>query len=539
MRLNFKQILQFTGGSYIIEPIDASRIIVGMTWDSRDVDAGCLFVALPGENVDGHDYVHAALKAGAACILVNEAPDAASCLLARELGAGIIEVPNTYHAIEDLAVHWRGFLNAKVIAITGSVGKTTTKNLVRDVCAAQLRTQATSGNQNNELGVPNTILSADPDTQVLVVEMGMRGHGQISKLCSIAKPDWGIVTNVGECHLELLGTKEAIAQAKGELLCALPDGSGKAIMNADDSHADAMVEGAALLKRRVGLEWYGSSDAVRSKGSLEGAVACSKTVGSPNASADAALKDGGMLLASSEAVRFSEGSGRCWHEGLELDGEGRATFTLCAQGFLAGESNSLEPSLFDMEPGISRVRCSLAVRGAHNVQNACAAACVGLSLGMSIDDVAQALSESLPETGRLETCTARDGYLVINDAYNANPDSMRAALRMLCGMSVLGRRVAVLGDMGELGVGERECHRGVGREAAAAGVDLLVCIGALSCDMAHAAREAGMPAASVKHVDSIGEALELLEGNLSSDDAVLVKASHFMRLDRLVEGLVS
>lgn len=520
MRLNSKQILQFTGGSYIIEPIDASRIIVGMTWDSRDVAEGSLFVALPGDRVDGHEYVHDALKAGASCVLVNEVPDAQACLLARELGAGIIEVPNTYHAIEDLAANWRDFLNARVVAITGSVGKTTTKNLVRDVCSAHCRCVATAGNQNNELGVPNTILSAEPDTQVLVVEMGMRGPGQIAKLCSIAKPDWGIVTNVGECHLELLGTREAIAKAKGELLCALPDGSGKAIMNADDSHADAMIQGENLFQRRVDVEWFGSADAVLGM-------------------ADGITEDSQLASGAALDGRCPRSWGRCWYEGLSVDGEGRATFTLCAKGFASPDADGGEPTLFDMEPDVMRAQCRLSVRGAHNVQNACSAACVGLSMGMTIDDVASALSASLPETGRLETARARDGFVVINDAYNANPDSMRAALRMLSDMDVRGKRVAVLGDMGELGAGEVECHRGVGREAALSGVDMLVCIGELSREMASAAREAGMPEGSVRHVESIGGALELIEGNLSSEDVVLVKASHFMHLDRLVEGLVS
>lgn len=428
-------------------------------------------------------------------------------------------MPNTYHAIEDLAAHWRDSLRAKVIAITGSVGKTTTKNLVRDVCAAHCRTIATAGNQNNELGVPNTILSADPDTQVLVVEMGMRGTGQISKLCQIAKPDWGIVTNVGECHLELLGSKEAIARAKGELLCALPDGSGRAIMNADDERADAMVSGENLFQRRVDVEWFGSADAV---------------LGKP----DGTGEDDSIALVGEDA-RHPRSWGRCWYENLQVDGEGRASFTLCAKGFAAPEGTSLEPTLFDMEPDVMRAPCHLSVRGAHNVGNACSAACVGLSLGMSIEQVASALSASLPETGRLETARARDGFLVVNDAYNANPDSMRAALRMLADMDVRGKRVAVLGDMGELGAGEAECHRGVGREACAAGVDSLICVGQLSAEMAQAARDAGMGADRVSHVDGIGAALELLEGNLSPDDVVLVKASHFMRLDRLVEGLVS
>lgn len=509
MRLNSKQILQFTGGTYLIEPIDSSRILCGMTWDSRDVEDGCLFVALPGENVDGHDFVVAALNSGAGCVLVNEAPESKACLLAQELGAGIIEVPNTYHAIEDLALNWRDFLNATVVAITGSVGKTTTKNLTRDVCSSRFKTVATKANQNNELGVPNTILSADPDTQVIVVEMGMRGAGQIAHLCSIAKPDWGVITNVGECHMELLGSFEAIVNAKAELLCALPDGSGKAILNAENDASLKMIQDENLLQRRVSLEWFGSKEAV-----------------------EAQLED-------DENKSFPYNYGNCWYEDLALDGEGRATFTLCARGFKPEDAKEVNPTLFNMEPDVLRCECTLSVRGAHNALNACSAACVGLSLGMSLEEVVEALSASVPETGRLETVVGRDGFLVINDAYNANPDSMRAALHMLSSMNVQGKRIAVLGDMGELGAVELECHRGIGREAANVGIDKLICVGELSAHMAASARESGLSEDAVCHVDSIASALELLEGALAPEDVILVKASHFMRLDRIVDGLVS
>lgn len=507
MRLNSKQILQCTGGSFLIEPIDASEILTGITWDSRDVTPGDLYVALPGERVDGHEFVEAAIRAGARAALVTLSPGKGACVLARELGIPIIEVSDTLHAIEDLAREWRGHIAAKVIAVTGSVGKTTTKNLVRDVCAAKFRTVATEGNQNNELGVPNTLLAADPDTEVVVVEMGMRGLGQIKHLCDIVRPDWGIVSNVGECHMELLGTKENIVRAKRELFDALPDGSGVAFANAEDQCTPAMVDDARLKERRVKLALFG---------------------GEPSAEDDDAM--------------------HAWAQDAVLDAEGRAAFTLCVKGFeaVAGDMATLSagadpntPTLFDVAPGPHKAPCHLSVRGEHNVTNACSAAAVGAALGIDVDLIAEALSASLSETGRLETLTARDGFMVINDAYNANPDSMRAALKMLAAMDVAGRRIAVLGDMGELGSVEVACHRGVGEAAAALGIDELICIGELSSHMAEAAVEAGMDPARVCKTPSLAGAFEKLEGNLAKDDVVLVKASHFMRLDRLVEGLVS
>ncbi len=500
MRLNSKQILQCTGGTFVISPIDPSEILTGITWDSRDVSEGDLYVAIEGERTDGHLYVKDALNRGARAALVNNAPDSAACVLARELGAAIIEVPNSLHAIEDIAKEWRGHLSAKVIAITGSVGKTTTKTLVRDVCASTFRTVATKGNQNNELGVPNTILSAGIDTEVLIVEMGMRGLGQIRHLCHIARPDWGIITNVGECHMELLGSMENIALAKSELFCALPDGNGIAFINADDKAVLNMPDTTNLAQRGVKQIYFGR-----------------------------------------DAQDFSES--RVWPEDIAIDSQGRAQFTLCAQGFEPASAEPVTPTLFNMDPDVKRASCHLGIRGGHNVSNACVACAVGLCLDIPIETIAQALEDAVGETGRLEIREARDGFTVIDDAYNANPDSMRAALMMLSSMDAKGRRIAVLGDMLELGDVDVACHEGIGRLAAKlcleGKLDGLICVGELAGMMASAASEAGMSSDALSHVSTTGEALERLEGSLAEGDVVLVKASNSMRLDRVVEGLIS
>ncbi len=494
MRLNFKQISYMTGGNYLIPPIDASEILTGITWDSRTVFDGALYIALPGEHHDGHAFVESAIRGGARGVLVTETPDSVACIMARELGVGVIEVPNTFHAIEDLAQGWREFIDGKVVAITGSVGKTTTKNLVRDVCASSFSTVATIANQNNELGVPNTLLSANPDTQVVVVEMGMRGQGQIRDLCNLALPDIGLITNIGDAHMELLGSKENICRAKGELFESLPIGVGVAIANADDACIPGLVDRLNLTQQGIAVVWYGTS------------------------------------------AKDHTDAPRVWPENVELDKEGRACFTLCLQGFEAEEEQA---TLFNMEPALQSAECHLAIMGEHNVSNACAAAAVGATLGIPADTIVQALGASASETGRLETLRGRDGFIIINDAYNANPDSTRAALSMLASMEVAGRRIAVLGDMLELGDAEVACHEGIGAYVAEKGIDLLICVGDLGKSIAQGAKEAGMDQASVVQAQGVGDVLEVLEGNLVEGDVVLVKSSHALRLDRVAEGLVS
>lgn len=486
MRLNSKQIAAYTGGEFIVKPIDAAELICGITWDSREVEQGWLYVALPGERVDGHDYVGAALRAGARCALVAERLDASVLVLAKELGAAVIEVPNTASAVTDLARCWRGHLRGRVIGLTGSTGKTTTKNLVRDVVAAGFSVVATKANQNNELGVPRTLLAADPETEVVVVEMGMRGLGQIAELCRFVRPDWGLITNVGESHIELLGSRENIARAKAELACSVPSGVGRVFLNADDDYTPFAVEEAKLDERGVECVLFGGSA-------------------------------GGDGTAP-----------RVWARDARLDEEGRPMFTLCARGFDADALDVVEDAA-----------CHLNLRGMHNVSNACSAAAVARSLGMGVEVIARALEGALPESGRQEIVEARGGYTLVNDAYNANPDSMRASLAMFAALSVEGERIAVLGDMGELGDFARACHRGVGRTAASLSLDLLICVGRLARDIAQGARDGGMEEERVVCVDSVADVLEVLDARLEPGDAVLVKASHFMGLERVVEGLVS
>ena len=471
MRLNAKQIAAYTGGQFLVDPIDASALMTGITWDSREVRPGWLYVALPGERVDGHAFVEAALRAGAAGALVTDGPSQSCALLARELGAAIIEVPNTASAITDLARAWRSHLRGRVIGLTGSVGKTTTKNLTRDACAAYGSVVATKANQNNELGVPRTLLNADPETAVVVVEMGMRGRGQIAELCDFVRPVWGLITNVGESHIELLGSRENIARAKSELFEALPAGVGRAFANLDDDFAAFMAERGRLSERSVALSGFAGHPDAALRGALEReSAACDQAV---------------------------------WAEDVSLDAEGRPRFTLCARDAADHDDGALFAT-------VERVPCALSLTGAHNVDNACAAASVGFALGLDLATIAAALGASVPEPGRQEVIAARGGFTVINDAYNASPDSMRASLATFAATDVAGRRIAVLGDMGELGSFAPACHEGVGAAAASHHLDKLICIGELARHIAAGAEAAGMDAARISRADTVADVLEEL-----------------------------
>lgn len=475
MRLTVQKVSEYVGGSYLVPPSHEGDELVGISWDSREVAPGFVYVALPGVRVDGHDFIPQALEAGAGCVIASHAVSDEVCELAREKGAAVLLVEDTYACVTDLAKGWRGHLSGKVIALTGSVGKTTTKNLVRDVLSTTFSTWATKANQNNELGVPKTLLDADADTQCVVVEMGMRGSGQLASLCEFVKPDMALVTNCGECHIELLGSREAIAKAKAEAVAALPEGRGVAVLNLADERIGIVEDFAQVEQRRIRVAGF---DGTGSR--------------------------------SDEAV--------AWASDVVLDDQGRPRFAL------------------HLPDGVHDVR--LALRGAHNVSNACAAAALAFELGVPSGNIVKGLESSLPEGGRQEVITCENGTVVINDAYNANPDSMKAALSMFCSMDVKGRRIAVLGDMGELGSFASAGHEGVGEFLSSLAIDRLVCVGSLSRLIAEAAVRKGFPSEAVSCVSSNEEVVSLLKNELVSGDAVLCKASHSMELDKVVKELI-
>ena len=425
--------------------------------DTRTPEPEGLFVAIAGEHVDGHDYAAAAVERGAAAVLGT-----------RPTGVPTVVVDDPVVALGVLARHVADRLEGvQVIALTGSQGKTGTKDLLAHVLAPAGPTVATAGNFNNEIGVPLTVLHADQDTAHLVVEMGARGVGHISYLCRIAPPVAAAVVNVGTAHIGEFGSREAIAQAKGEIVESLTT-DGTAVLNADDPLVAAMAE-----RTRGRVLTFGAADG-----------------------ADVRVVD------------------------VTSDDLERPSFELVHRG--AGATVHLQ--------GIGR----------HQVQNAAAAAALALAVGLDLDVVAEALTDARTASPwRMELTERADGLAVINDAYNANPESTRAALDALAAIGRRGRRtVAVLGEMRELGDTEARAHHDVGVHAARLGVDLLVTVGDVAEAIAEGARSVASWRGEVIVTAGREEALARVRQNVSAADVVLVKASRGAALEHVATGLV-
>ncbi len=414
--------------------------------DSRDVQPGGLFAALDGEHVDGHDFAAQALAGGASAVIAS-----------RPVDEPCIVVDDVTVALARLATHVLGRLDPVVVAITGSQGKTSVKDLLAAVLEPSGTTIAPVGSFNNELGVPLTVLRADQETRFLLVEMGARGVGHIASLCRIAPPDVSVVLNVGQAHVGEFGSPDVTAQAKGEIVEALsPDGT--AVLNADDARVAAM---ATRTSARV------------------------LTFG----------KAGEVVL-----------------DDVRLDDHGEALFTLSHAGV-------------SVEAHVPQI-------GAHHASNAAAAATAALALGVDLPAVAERLDHAQARSPmRMARHVRDDGLVVIDDAYNANPESMAAALHALAGIGG-SRTIAVLGEMLELGDGSHDSHVEVGRLAAELGVDRVVAVGDGAAGIAEGAGESGTAVADVD------EAVRELSAWLTPADVVLVKASRSVRLERVTEALL-
>ncbi|MBS43160.1 MAG: UDP-N-acetylmuramoyl-tripeptide--D-alanyl-D-alanine ligase [Nocardioides sp.] len=437
---------------------DGTLVVDGEAYvDSRQAVPGGLFVAVVGERVDGHAY----------------ADGAHAVLGSRPTSAPTVVVDDPVAALGLLARHVVDRLGLPVAAMTGSQGKTGTKDYLAHVLAGAGATVATRANNNNELGVPLTALRADAGTDHLVVEMGARGIGHIGYLCTLVPPRAAAVLNVGTAHLGEFGSREAIAAAKGEIVEALPtaDEGGVAVLNADDVLVAAMAS-----RTRARVLTFGAGP-------------------------DADLT---------------------WR-GVELDDRGRPRFEL-------GHAGEWAPVV-------------LRQTGEHQVLNAAAAAGLALALGMSLTDVAARLSSAEAASAwRMALEERADGLLVLNDSYNANPESTAAAVRSLAqlGRARTGRTIAVLGEMLELGDGRVAGHREVGEGVADAGIDVLVTVGEVAEDVALGAREApGEAPGEVILTAGRAEATAWLRNNATADDVVLVKASRGAALDQVAADLLS
>lgn len=445
-----------------------AAMVNGVATDSRHVEPGVVFIPFAGDRVDGHEYLLDAISLGARALLVTRPAEELTAVVqrAKERDVAVVRIGDALDAVQALAAYHRGRLFCPVIGVTGSTGKTTTKDFITSVLSVRSRVVATHGNQNNELGVPLTILRAGADTDVLVVEMAMRGQGQIARLCEIARPSAGIVTNVGTSHIELLGNQEAIADAKGELVVSIP-ASGAIFLNADDAYSAGLADKASARVVRYGVE-------------------------NPT---EIAARDVGV------------------------DAEGCASFTLTS------------------EQGNRDVH--LAIPGRHNVYNALAAAAVGLHLDVGLDDVVEGLESAEAGEMRMQAFQSASGVFVINDAYNANPTSMRAAIETLADMQTGGSRIAVLGDMAELGSLTELAHFRIGEEVARLPIDTLVTVGKRAQRISDGARAEGMDTTQIHPFDSVENAARCLSELLVPGDVVLVKASRVMGLERIIEGIVS
>lgn len=449
-----------------MRPIHANELLAGLALarpvlinavvtDSRRVQPGCVFVCFPGARVDGHDFAAAAYRAGAEYIIANHPVEGVP-------EDHLVVTPSSHRAMLRMASNYRTLFNPLMIGVTGSVGKTTTKEFCYAVLSAFGNTLKTEGNQNNEIGLPNTLFRLDEATEYAVVEMGMSALGEIARLVRTARPAAGIITMIGVSHLENLGSRENILKAKLEICQGLPDGA-PLVLNGDD----AMLRGASL-PGRLRPVWFGIDDAA----------------------ADV----------RAEEIR---------------DADGGTAFTLV-----------------DAEHG--RFAVTIPTVGLHTVRDALAAYAAATRLGLDPARAAAALAR-YQTTGMRQNVAEHGGVTFIEDCYNASPDSMRAALDILARRTPGpgGRRIAVLGDMFELGDASEAAHRETGAWAADA-ADLLIAVGERSAAMGQEARKKG---AATLYCQNTGEVVEYLGSNLRPGDVVLAKASHAMGFEQMLTAL--
>ncbi len=428
--------------------------ISSVVTDSRRAEPGALFVALRGDETDGHGYVSDAFDRGATAAMVG-----------RPTPGTVIEVVDTGRALLDLAADERRRMrDVRILGITGANGKTSTKDFTAAVLGTRLRTHASPASFNNEIGLPMTLLGAPPSTEVVVAEMGARRAGDVALLCDVARPDAVVVTNVGVAHMGIFGSWEEIVRASREPVEWL-GADGVAIVNADDPVVRGFADGARARVVTFGVE----------------------------APAD---------------VRAEE---------VELGSEARAAFTLVS--------------------GAEREPVELQVPGEHMVPNALAAAAGGLWLGMTVAECAAALKGARIAPWRMETFRTSSGVLVVNDAYNANPESMAAALKTARWMARSGRLGAVLGHMAELGPISFDEHEKVGEVVVRIGVDRLVTVGEEARAIARAAIREGQTPESVASYDRTDEATADVVAWAESDDVVLLKGSRVAGLERVADAL--
>ena len=455
--LTLRQLLEAVNGTLLGDFDDLDAQAVQVSTDSRNITPGCLFIPLEGERFDGHSFIQAALEAGAA-----------GCLTAREResylpGRFYIKVRSTQRALWELARYYKGLFPIPFIAVTGSVGKTTTKDMVAAVLGARFRVHKTEGNFNNDIGVPLTLLRLEAQHEVCVVELGMDHAGEIDNLARLVEPDMALITNIGDAHIENLGSRENIFKAKCEIFPHLKR-DGLAVLNGDDP----------LLA------------------SLEGTLA-QRTV----------------FVGEGEGLDYTA-------RDLSSDGAGHL---FCR-----------------VKTPRSQFEANIPALGSHMIYPTLMAAAVAEALGMAPDEIIRGIGAFLPTKMRMNIVRCKGDIVILNDAYNANPQSMRAAAAVL-GDAQGRRKVAVVGDMKELGPGSEQFHRAVGGYFAQSGADRLIAIGELARFMAEGAQEAGLDQAD--YFPTLDAARNALSREVRAGVTILVKASRSMAFEKIVDFLLT
>lgn len=439
-------------GMYYGTPEDGSREITSLVTDNRQVTEGGMFVAIKGARADGNRFVPAAYEAGALCCM-SEAPPQTE-------DRPYIQVENCLQAIKELAAYYRQVYPVKVIGVTGSVGKTSTKEMLASVLSTRFNTLKTHGNLNNELGVPLTLFRLREEHEVAIVEMGISDFGEMSRLTAIARPNLCVITNIGQCHLEQLGDRDGVLKAKSEIFEGLqPD--GRVYLNGDDDKLATITQVQGKSPVFFGFDKENAVHTVRMD--LEGLAATRIMAATP-------------------------------------------------QGELA---------------------IRVPVPGKHMVTNALAAVAIGQDLGLTGEEISRGIAGFAPVEGHGSVLTT-DKFVVLNDCYNANPVSMCAGLDILSEVSA--RKVAIIGDMFELGEQEEQMHYDTGVYAAGKGIDLIICIGMLAEQYVKGIRWKN-PSQSYSYFKTLEDAVNELPYLVRSGDAILVKASHGMQFEKIVAVL--
>lgn len=452
--LTLEHIAAACSGCYIGAKENKSMCVSDITTDSRKVTHGCLFVPIKGARADGHDYIGQVMEAGALSVLSEKDLG--------EVDFPYILVKSSLQAVKDIAEYYLKQLNIPVVGITGSVGKTSTKEMIAGVLEQKYNVLKTQGNFNNELGLPLTVFRLREEHEIAVLEMGISEFGEMSRLARVARPHTGVITNIGLCHLEFLKNRDGVFKAKTEMFDYIQDG-GHVILNGDDDKLDQVLEVHGIHPLKFGLHNKNDiyADQIESRG----------------------LK------------------------GVE-----------CVIHTPQGSFETLIP-----------------MPGTHMVYNALAGACAGLTYGLTLTQIKDGIESLQPVSGRFHIIETKR-YTIIDDCYNANPVSMKASLEVL--QDGLGRKIALLGDMGELGDKEAELHGQVGTFAGGLELDGIYCAGPLCENLAEAAK-ASNPKLDVRHYGDKEEMMEKLPELLQPGDTILVKASHYMEFEKIVDLLSS